>query len=201
VKHLHMRRRAVAPVRLFIAIALVWLSVGAQRSHAQSTKISGSVQDTQKAQISGAKITITRTETNQRREALSNNDGNYALPAVLPGRYEVKVEKEGFGTQIKSGVEVLTDKITVVDFDLKLGSVQQQVEVDEAGALLQTESSTISSVIENETILNLPLLDRRASQLQRLNGFVTSAGTGSGTTFAIAGGRGNNATYYIDGGT
>jgi hypothetical protein len=66
---------------------------------------------------------------------------------------------------------------------------------------LQTDSCTVSAVIENKTITNLPLLDRRAAQLQRTSGFVVGAGTGVNSTFAIAGGRGNNANYTIDGGT
>src|ERR1700732_1673982 len=139
--------RGVVSVRLFIVIALMLAGLSAERAYAQSTEISGSVQDSEKAQIEGARVTITRTETDQRREALTNKDGNYAFPIVLPGHYEVTVEKDGFGTEVKSGVEVLTDKVTVVDFALQLGSVQQQVEVDASGALLQTESSTVSSVI------------------------------------------------------
>ena len=201
MKHTHIGGRITVLMRTAWVLALLFFGFSAASAFAQSTEIDGSIQDSQRAQVSGARVSITRTETGERREALSNQEGNFAFPVVLPGHYEVRVEKDGFGTQVKTGVEALTDKITVADFVLQPGAVQQQVEVNEAGALLQTESSTVSSVIENETIVNLPLLDRRASQLQRLNGFVTSAGTGSGTTFAVAGGRGNNATYYIDGGT
>jgi hypothetical protein len=201
VKNIHIGGRTSIFVRAAMYLALLFVGFSGVTAVAQSTEIDGSILDSQRAQVSGARVSITRTETGERREAISNQEGNYAFPVVQPGHYEVKVEKNGFGTQVKTGVEALTDKITAVDFVLQPGAVQEQVVVNEAGALLQTESSTVSSVIENETIVNLPLLDRRASQLQRLNGFVTSAGTGSGTTFAIAGGRGNNATYYIDGGT
>ena len=66
---------------------------------------------------------------------------------------------------------------------------------------LQTATSSITDEIENTTITNYPLLDRRATQLSRLNGFVIGGGTGSGSYFAIAGGRGGNANYTVDGGT
>lgn len=77
----------------------------------------------------------------------------------------------------------------------------QSVNVDAAVPQLQTENAAVANVIENQTIVNMPLIDRRASQLQRLSGFVVQNGSGSGATFAIAGGRGNNANYLIDGGT
>ena len=201
MKHLHIGRRAAVLVRAVLAIALVWSGFSAMSANAQTTEITGTVQDTQKAQIQGAKVTITRIETGDRREALSNGEGLFAFPVLLPGHYDIKVEKDGFRPQVKAGAQVLTGQTSVVDFVLAPGQVEEQVEVNADAALLQTESSAVSNVIENQTIVDLPLLDRRASQLQRVNGFVVSAGTGSGTTFAVAGGRGNNATYYIDGGT
>jgi len=199
VKHLHIGRRAF--MRAFLAIALAIGGLNAVRANAQSSQISGSVQDSQKAQIPGAKITITSVQTGEHRETVSNNDGNYVFPVTLPGHYEVKAEREGFSPLVKSGVQVLTGQTTVVDFTLQPGQVVEQVEVSGDAALLQTEAAVISDVVENEAIANYALPDRRASQLQRLNGFVTSGGTGSGTYFTVAGGRGNNANYFIDGGT
>ena len=67
--------------------------------------------------------------------------------------------------------------------------------------LLQTETSAVAKVVENESVTNLPLIDRRASQLQRLNGFVVQTNSGANASFAIAGGRSDNANYLIDGGT
>jgi hypothetical protein len=88
-----------------------------------------------------------------------------------------------------------------VDVELSGGSVTQSVNITETVPLLQSEASSVSGVVENETIVNMPLLDRRSAQLQRLSGFAVANGTGSSATFALAGGRGNNANYLIDGGT
>ncbi len=178
------------------------LALCAGAALAQTSQISGTVDDASKARIQGAAISLTHTETGERREVTSNADGYFIFPLLQAGHYEVRVEKKGFETQIRSGLQVLTGQTTEVDFDLKTGSVVESVEVSSAGTqLLQTESSAISSVIENKTITNLPLLDRRAAQLQRTSGFVVGAGTGVNSTFAIGGGRGNNANYTIDGGT
>ncbi len=87
-----------------------------------------------------------------------------------------------------------------MDVELSGGSVTQSVNITETVPLLQSEASSVSGVVENETIVNMPLLDRRSAQLQRLSGFAVANGTGSSATFALAGGRGNNANYLIDGG-
>src|SRR5262249_27462072 len=64
--------------------------------------------------------------------------------------------------------------------------------------LLGTESSSVGAVVENRTFINMPLIDRRAAQLIKLNGFVVQ--NGSGAQFSIAGGKGNNQAWLIDGG-
>jgi len=112
----------------------------------------------------------------------------------------VKVEKDGFDTYTQFGITVQTGQISTVDVRLTVGKVSQSVEVSADAPLLQAESAAVSRVVDNKTIVNMPLLDRRSSQLQRLNGFVVANGTGGNATFAIAGGRGNNANYLIDGG-
>jgi hypothetical protein len=201
VKHLRISTRVSAFMRTTLAIAVVMGGLGAINAYAQDSQISGSVQDSQKAQIPGVRVSITQTETGAHHETVSNGDGNYVFPITLPGHYEVKAEKDGFSPVVKSGVQVLTGQTTVVDFALEPGKVVQQVEVSGDAALLQTENADVSDVVENEAVANYALPDRRASQLQRLNGFVTSGGTGSGTYFTVAGGRGNNANYFIDGGT
>ncbi|WP_263375316.1 TonB-dependent receptor domain-containing protein [Granulicella aggregans] len=194
-------RAAAYALRSVFALAIIAFGFASTRAFAQTTSISGSVQDAQKAQISGAKISITRTESGEHREARSNDDGFFIFPVLIPGHYDLTVEKDGFGSETKTGVQVLTGQTSTVDLVLQTGQVQQSIDVESDIPLLQTTTSTISNVVENETIVNLPLLDRRATQLQRLNGFVIGTGTGSGSTFAIAGGRGNNANYTVDGGT
>jgi hypothetical protein len=76
--------------------------------------------------------------------------------------------------------------------------VAESVTVEASTPLLNTDSSSNGAVVRNSTIANMPLIDRRAAQLARLNGFVVQNGNGS--NFAMAGGRGNNAMWTIDGG-
>jgi hypothetical protein len=202
VEHLHISRRTDVFVRSIVVNLLFLGYLGALGAHAQNTAaISGAVLDPQKSQVAGAKITAARIGTGDEHRATSDSSGFFSFPVLIPGQYEVKVEREGFDTQVKTGVQVFTGQTSAVTFTLDVGKLTEHVEVESDAAQLETASAAISDVIENKTITNFPLVDRRATQLQRLNGFVIGGGTGSGSYFAIAGGRGGNANYTVDGGT
>jgi Carboxypeptidase regulatory-like domain/TonB dependent receptor-like, beta-barrel len=184
--------------RLLIFIGLL---TGVAALHAQETQVTGQVRDVSQAAIAGAKVSITRTETGDRREVTTGGEGYYTFPLLLPGHYGLKVEKEGFETQNQTGIVVETGNTSSVNVTLKVGSSTQTVEVDATVPLLQTETSAVAQVVENASITNLPLVDRRSAQLQRLNGFAVQTNSGASASFAVAGGRANNADYLIDGGT
>ena len=202
MKLISISRCAVISVRSALIMLLILGGFGAILANAQNTAaISGAVQDTQKAQIPGARVVATRAETGDVHEAKTDDSGFFSFPVLLPGHYDLKVEKDGFSPQVQSGIQIFTGRTTPVTFILDLGKVEEHIDVQGDVALLQTATSAVSDVIENKTITNFPLVDRRATQLQRLNGFVIGSGTGSNSTFAIAGGRGGNANYTVDGGT
>jgi hypothetical protein len=169
-------------------------------ANAQSSQVSGQIVDTSKAAIPGVSLTLTHVETGEQRLATSSGEGYFSFPLLLSGHYELAVEKNGFESVRQTGIVVETGSITTVDVTLKIGEVAQSVSVAATIPLLQVESSAVAKVVENRTIVDMPLLDRRASQLQRLNGFVVGSGSGSNATFATAGGRSNNGNYTIDGG-
>ena len=179
--------------------ALLFVSAGAL--FAQDSQVSGRILDPSQGRVGSATVLLTRTETGDRRLAASNNEGYYSFPLLVPGVYELAVQKDGFQSQTRKGIKVETGQISTVDVALAIGEVSQAVSVDEAVPLLQADSAAVSNVVENATIVDMPLIDRRSTQLTRLNGFVVQVGGGSSTAFAIAGGRGGNANYYIDGGS
>ena len=186
--------------RYFTIVSFLLLLRGAN-AFGQTSQVSGQIRDTSDAAVAGATITLNRTETGDHRALVSTSEGYYSFPLLLPGHYDLKVEKEGFETQNQTGIVVETGAISTVNVTLKVGSATQTVDVDATVPLLQTESSAVAHVVENASISNLPLIDRRSAQLQRLNGFVVQRGAGAGASFAVAGGRGDNADYQIDGGT
>jgi hypothetical protein len=169
--------------------------------YAQDSQISGRILDPSQAAITAAIATLIRTDTGDRREATSGAGGYYTFPLLLPGIYDLTVQKEGFKSQTQKGIKVETGQVTSLDVILSLGEISQSVDVQADAPILQSDSAAVSHVVTNETITDMPLIDRRSSQLTRLNGFIVQTGAGSSSTFAIAGGRGDNTNYYVDGGT
>jgi hypothetical protein len=189
---------------LFLRLALVLvafaISFGATRSFAQTSQVSGQVVDASHAVVSDAQLTLSRSDTGLTQQQHSNNEGYYSFPLLQAGHYDLKIEKNGYETQDQKGIIVETGSVSAVNVTLAVGAIAQTVSVDATVPLLQSQTSAVQDVVENQTIVNMPLIDRRSSQLQRLSGFVVGNGSGSGATFAVGGGRGNNANYLVDGG-
>ncbi len=183
-----------------IVIVIISLFGGLAIAPAQTSQISGQVVDAQSAALPNVSLTLSRADTGEKRQVVSGSQGYFSFPLLAPGHYDLIAEKDGFQAQRQAGIVVVTGNITTANVTLKVGEVAQAISVEATAPLLQFESAAVGKVIENQTIVDMPLLDRRASQLQRLNGFEVGNGSGSGATFAIAGGRSANANYTIDGG-
>ena len=166
---------------------------------AQTAQLEGRVTDASQAIVSQAAITVTRTDSGLKRQVLSNDQGLYAIPLLPPGQYQIDVAKIGFKPLTRTGIVLETGTTSTVDLELEVGGVNETVTVEAAAPLLQPETSSVAHVVDGQSIQDLPLVDRRASQLIGLNGFVVQNGAGLGATFGIAGGRANNAMYTLDG--
>jgi hypothetical protein len=182
---------------LFVGFAVL---LSTHRSFAQTSQVSGQVVDASRAVVPDAQLTLTRADTGLTQQQHSNNEGYYSFPLLQAGHYDLKIEKSGYESQEQRGIIVETGAVSGVNVTLAVGAIAQTVNVDATVPLLQSQSSAVNDVVENQTITNMPLIDRRSSQLQRLSGFVVGNGSGSGATFAVGGGRGNNANYLVDGG-
>ncbi len=198
MSHLSLRRYSLSLLKLSVsAFALLFGSLSA---FAQTSQVSGQVVDASKATVPNAQLTLTRVETGDTREQHSTSEGYYSFPLLLPGHYDLKVSKDGYETQDQKGIIVETGTVSTVNVVLAVGAIAQTVSVDASVPLLQSESSAVADVVENQTVTNMALIDRRSAQLQRLSGFVVGTNSGANATFAVGGGRGNNANYLVDGG-
>ncbi len=178
---------------------LLFLSCACAGLFAQSqlATLSGTVVDTTAAAIPAAAIKLVNTETGEAWNAATNESGSFTVPLVKPGRYRLEVDKTGFKPYAQTGLVLETGGQQRVDARLEVGSQAERITVEASASQLQTESATVGAVVENRTIVNMPLINRRAAQLARLTGFVVQVGTGS--NFAMGGGRGNNTNWRIDG--
>ncbi len=127
--------------------------------YAQSERgtITGVVQDSSGAVIPGAKVTVTNPETNVNLDATTNQVGEYTVPSVQPGVYNVRVEKQGFRPTEKKGVNVDAATSVRADVSLEVGTSTQAVEVQASAISLQTEDANNSVTLENKLVNDLPL--------------------------------------------
>jgi hypothetical protein len=130
--------------------------------------INGVVKDQSGASVAGAKVTAKDLDRGTVFPAATDAGGNYNLPRLPVGRYEVRIESAGFQAAVQSPVELQLNQNAKIDFQLKLGNVNQTVEVTTAAPILQTEATQLGTVIDARTNAQLPLATRNYVQLTLL---------------------------------
>ena len=150
-----------AGMRLFMISIVAWLCVVVSSSvlSAQSTDgiIRGTVKDSSGAAIGDAQITVTNEETNITKTAVTDKFGDYEVPGLLPGKYDVQAEAKGFEVSVERGFRVDTRADVRVDVTLTIGAVQTKVEVTGTTAPITTETGTIAEQLNTEEVKDLPL--------------------------------------------
>ena len=119
----------------FVAPVLAsFLLVSGGALFAQDSQVSGWVLDPTQAGVGSAAVVLTATGTGDRRQTTSNVEGYYTFPLLVPGVYDLTVQKDGFQSQTRKGIKVETGQISAVDVTLAVGEVSQSVSVDETVA-------------------------------------------------------------------
>jgi hypothetical protein len=136
--------------------------------------IVGTVKDVSGGVISAAVVTVTNEGTNITSKAATEASGDYVASNLLPGAYTVTTEFAGFKKNTVKGVALLANRTVRVDVVLEPGAVTQSVEVQAAAPVLNSESASISSVMESRIITSLPINGRTIDQLIRLSAGVTT---------------------------
>ncbi len=187
-------RRSLAMI-LFLAWAV---SPNTSLAQTSTGTLQGVVKDASGAVISAAQVTITNEATGVKNELATNDEGRYVAPLLLPGSYQVAVEKQDFRKFTRGGVRLSVQQNLSVDVELTVGDVTTTVNVTGAAPSLETNTSTVATVIENKRIVDLPLNGRNPFALALLTPGVI-AGGGSSSTPWISGGRNASSEVTIDG--
>ena len=151
-------------------------------------EITGRVTDASSAAVPGAAITLTNVATNAVRATISTDAGDYTFPSISPGSYVVKTEHPGFKTATSNNVEVQVQQTVRLDIALQVGQVNESVEVSAAADLLQSENSSVGTVIENKGVTELPLNGRQYLNLVALSANVNTLSPASGQAGSREGG-------------
>lgn len=193
-------------VRAVLLSALLLRILYAQSTNASLT---GRITDPNKAVISGARVTAINTGTDIHYQGLTNDTGTYYISNLLPGRYRIEVEKLGFKAVIQSGVTLHVQDAVEVNFEMVLGSASESVTVEGSTPPLDTESSTIGTIVEQRKANELPLNGRNVFNLIVLAPSVIPQGSSTGTpvgvnpfgwnNYQVNGSFGNQSAEYLDG--
>src|SRR5712692_4099834 len=181
--------------------ALVVILAGVVRLWASPAgSLTGFAKDPSGAFVPGVKITLTSTATNARLTATTDDSGAYQFPQLPPATYSLAAEATGFKKASIASVLVEVDQITRADIALEVGNVTEVVEVEGAAPLLETDKSTLSSVVDSRTIANMPLNARQYLDLALLTpGAVPSQPGQQGGGFNVAGARSQSNNFLLDG--
>src|SRR5579871_5353201 len=176
---------------------LVWNGARAQTVTGQ---ISGRIVDPTSAAVADARVLVTSLETAATRETLTNETGAYHVPFLPPGTYRITAEKPGLKTVVRTGLVLEVDQVATVDFTMEVGAVSERVEVTGAAPLLDTQTSSIGQVVDNTTIVNMPLNGRAPFRLAQLTPSVLYAPGANGQFGDIPINTGGEGRMMINGG-
>jgi hypothetical protein len=98
--------------------------------------------------------------TNLTHETVTDSQGSYRLPSLPPGQYKVQAELQGFKISVISGIVLQVAQQARVDLELQLGEVTETIDVVGTAPIIDTESPTIGSVVDQKKVVELPLNGR-----------------------------------------
>jgi hypothetical protein len=155
-------------LRRCVALFTLLLCPVALAAQSPQGTITGTISDAQGARVAGATVTARHVATNQTYTATSSSDGVYAIPALPIGEFEVTITAGGFSTYKQTGVTLEVAQRLRLDAALQVGEVTTTVEVTSSVSRVQTEDSTLGTVVERKRIENLPLNGRHVFNLVKL---------------------------------
>ncbi|HMF78032.1 MAG TPA: carboxypeptidase-like regulatory domain-containing protein, partial [Bryobacteraceae bacterium] len=182
--------------------------------HAQTRgTVSGYVRDASGAVVPAANITLIHQDTGAKRDATTNESGFYQILGLISGSYTLEAEANGFKRYTTKDISLTVDQNARTDIQMELGAVAESVEVKAASALVDTRSATVSGLIDDRRMVDLPLYTRNVIAFAALLPGVTSVSapansqvtdSRNGPTVSVNGGRSNqtyvtlNGTYFVN---
>jgi hypothetical protein len=196
-----MVRRTLGGCALFLIVAgQVW----AQSPNATAD---GQVLDQSGAVIAGASVELVNEATNIKYATTTNGDGIYVVSELSPGAYRIEVSHAGFKTVVKPDVIFNVRDALAINFRLSIGSINETVTVQAGASMINTTDASVSTVVDQTYIKNMPLNGRSFQDLILLTpGIVTQTPQNGGNSslgmtgeFSVNGQRPESNNYTVDG--
>ncbi len=187
-------------LRLFVSVLILTLGLQVAWGQVSTSSITGQVLDPTGAVVPAAKVVATNDASGVTYQMETTSAGTYAFSSVIPGRYSITVTKKGFKTFTSANNVLTVGQPLVVDATLTVGAEAETVEVQSSYERLDTTSATISDVIVERQVKNLPLNGRNPLTLLTLEPGVVQRPSGSaGSGTHVFGSRDRSHNVTIDG--
>jgi hypothetical protein len=170
-------------------------------AQSETATVSGQVVDPSGLNVTGAQVKLVDIDRDTATEATTNNSGLYTFPIVRPGRYRMAVTATGFKVVNVTGLTVNVQDHLEQNFKLVVGSVSESVTVEGGATLVDTESATVSTVVDRNFAENLPMNGRSFQTLIELTPGVTitPSTTYDAGQFSVDGQRAVSNYWMVDG--
>jgi hypothetical protein len=194
-----------------LLLSVVLILTSSFSLHGQSTygTVDGSVTDPSGAALTDAKVTLTNTGTQEKHTQVTGGQGSYQFVNVIPGEYRLDIEKSGFKHFGRTNVTVQVQQDTHIDATLTVGQVSETVEVTSETPLLQAETSSLGTVVEERQATELPLNGRNIFNLITISPAAVAQGGSGGSpvgqnpfswgNYQVGGSFANQGAEYLDG--
>jgi hypothetical protein len=161
-------------------------------------RIQGVVTDPSGAVLAGTKLTATNVGTNIGYESDSKSDGSFVFLNLPVGTYKVTATNAGFRTFTATGITLVLDQVYALNIKMELGQVSEQVVVEATNVQVETVNTQLGTVINGDTIRDMPLIGRNWTNLQQLEPGVVASSDRFGT-FSTNGSQSQQNSFLIMG--
>ena len=134
-----------------------------------SAVVSGTITDASGARVTAANVTVRNVDTGASRSTITDAAGHYQFTSLLVGQYEIRVGKEGFAQEVRTGIHLVVGQDAIVNMELRVGESSQQVTVSGDAPLVGVTTADVTGLVGEQQIKHLPLNGRSYDQLLTLN--------------------------------
>src|SRR5713101_5397546 len=162
--------------------------------------VTGLVTDPNGRSVPGVTVLITNVSTNVTSRTVTNDQGIYRIPSLQPGIYRITVDKDGFKSIVKSGVELHVQDVASINFELQIGSVNETVTVEAGGLVVNTTDASVSTVVDRQFAENIPMNGRSFQTLIQLTPgvVVVPSNESDNGQFCVNGQRASSNYWTVD---
>ncbi|MCU1236538.1 MAG: hypothetical protein JWP63_4505 [Candidatus Solibacter sp.] len=199
---------------LCAVLLLFAFAPGAGAQAVAVAEVDGHVTDPSGQAIVGAVVKMTELDKQQVRTTTTDVTGRFAMPNLPVGAYRLEVTSSGFKAYIQTGITLQVASNIEIPVTLQVGSVTESIQVTANAAMVETKENSISQVIDQQRIEDLPLNGRNPTQLLTLSGGTSTMtlnggdltgsknmqGSNGSGQFSVAGAQANGVNFLLDGG-